>query len=120
MKIQDLSEKEQEYVIKYLKVPDLLPEEERKLLLEIKRNSLEAKKKLASHNQKLVWSVIEDIEPGENYSFAVLWEAGNNGLLNAINSFSFEKKIPFRKYAHDSIKESIAKRITYQNGLPSY
>ncbi|MDD3627549.1 MAG: hypothetical protein PHV06_09540 [bacterium] len=112
MNIQDLNQKEQEYVIKYLKIPDLLPVEENKLLLEVKRNNIDAKKKVLEANIKLIWNVIEEIEVSDKYRFDMLWEAGNNGLFHAITNYSQENNLPFKRFALQMIKEYISKKIT--------
>ncbi len=111
MKIQDLNQQEQQYLIKCLKIPALTPDAERKLLLNIKRNDMSAKKELVDANLKLVWAVIEGIEVNVDYSFELLWGAGNNGLFKAISQYSFDLKIPFRRYAIIIIKDSIAKKL---------
>ena len=111
MKIQDLNQQEQQYLIKCLKIPALTPDEERKSLLNVKRNDMDAKKKLVDANLKLIWSIIEEIEVCEDYCFELLWGAGNNGLFKAINQYSFDLKIPFRRYAITIIKDSIAKKL---------
>ncbi|HDS09901.1 MAG TPA: hypothetical protein ENN73_06715 [Firmicutes bacterium] len=112
MKIQDLNQKEQDYVIKYLKVPDLPPEEEYRLILEVKRNNIEAKKKILEANIKLIWKILEEIEPSEKYSFELLWQAGNNGLFKAIVNYSSDNNIPLKRFLLNVIKEHITRAIT--------
>ena len=92
------------------KIPLLNPEQERELSYKAKQGSKAAKDALAEHNLRLVVSLAKRFL-GRGLDFNDLIQAGNEGLLKAVDKYDPEKGYKFSTYATWWIRQSIDRTI---------
>ena len=98
------------YLNEISKFPLLTFEEEKELSKKIKNGDVDAKKRFAECNLKLVISVAKKYL-GKGMSFFDLIEEGNVGLMMAIERFDTSYNTRFSTYAMIWIKHSIVKAL---------
>lgn len=103
----------------------LSPEEEYALAVRVKNDEdITAKNLLIEHNLKLVVSVVHHLcNTGDEFAFAEMIAAGNEGLMRAVEKFNPEMGYKFSTYASWWIRQA-ALRWKAENGrtvrLPVY
>lgn len=117
VKIEDLTDNTNtaDNVRWYLQtIPDklLTPEEEKILAIQIKNGDLKARDQLISCNLKLVISIAKRfINKGYGLEFMDIIQAGNLGLMKAVDRFDPELGFKFSTYATWWIRQSIIRSI---------
>ena len=105
----------QSYYLNLIKqIPLLTADEEKELGRQIKNGNIEAKKRLAECNLRLVVSIVKHYI-GKGLEFDDLIQCGNEGLLKAVEKFDSEKGYKFSTYATWWIKQSIFRNLTEQS-----
>ena len=113
------------YLSEIGKYPVLSPEEEYALAIRVKNGAdIAAKNLLIEHNLKLVVSVVRRLcNTGDEFAFAEMIAAGNEGLMRAVEKFDPEMGYKFSTYASWWIRQA-AMRYKAENGrtvrLPVY
>lgn len=95
------------------KVPLLSADEEINLANRIEAGDIEAKKKLAEANLRLVVSIAKRYV-GRGMLFLDLIQEGNLGLLKAVEKFDYRKGFKFSTYATWWIRQAITRAIADQ------
>ena len=95
------------------RVPLLTPEEEIELAKRIELGDLEAKRRLAEANLRLVVSIAKRYV-GRGMLFLDLIQEGNLGLLKAVEKFDYRKGYKFSTYATWWIRQAITRAIADQ------
>ncbi|HHY92005.1 MAG TPA: RNA polymerase sigma factor RpoD, partial [Firmicutes bacterium] len=95
------------------RVPLLTPEEEIELATRIEAGDLEAKRRLAEANLRLVVSIAKRYV-GRGMLFLDLIQEGNLGLLKAVEKFDYRKGFKFSTYATWWIRQAITRAIADQ------
>lgn len=95
------------------KVPLLTAEEEVDLAKRMEEGDMEAKKKLAEANLRLVVSIAKRYV-GRGMLFLDLIQEGNLGLIKAVEKFDYKKGYKFSTYATWWIRQAITRAIADQ------
>lgn len=95
------------------KIPLLSAEEERILAENMETGSVDAKKKLAETNLRLVVSIAKRYV-GRGMQFLDLIQEGNMGLMKAVEKFDFRRGFKFSTYATWWIRQAITRSIADQ------
>ena len=95
------------------KVPLLTAEEELDLAMRMEAGDVEAKKKLAEANLRLVVSIAKRYV-GRGMSLLDLSQEGNLGLIKAVEKFDYKKGFKFSTYATWWIRQAITRAIADQ------
>jgi len=95
------------------KVPLLSAEEEVDLAKRLEMGDIEAKKKLAEANLRLVVSIAKRYV-GRGMLFLDLIQEGNLGLIKAVEKFDYRKGFKFSTYATWWIRQAITRAIADQ------
>ena len=95
------------------KVPLLTAEEEKELAMKMEAGDMEAKKRLAEANLRLVVSIAKRYV-GRGMLFLDLIQEGNLGLIKAVETFDYRKGYKFSTYATWWIRQAITRAIADQ------
>ena len=95
------------------KVPLLTAEEEKELAMKTEAGDMEAKKRLAEANLRLVVSIAKRYV-GRGMLFLDLIQEGNLGLIKAVEKFDYRKGYKFSTYATWWIRQAITRAIADQ------
>lgn len=95
------------------KVPLLTAEEEIDLAKKLEMGDIEAKKRLAEANLRLVVSIAKRYV-GRGMQFLDLIQEGNLGLIKAVEKFDYRKGFKFSTYATWWIRQAITRAIADQ------
>lgn len=95
------------------KVPLLTAEEEKELAMRMEAGDMNAKKRLAEANLRLVVSIAKRYV-GRGMLFLDLIQEGNLGLIKAVEKFDYRKGYKFSTYATWWIRQAITRAIADQ------
>jgi len=106
----------QMYLREIGEVPFLTAEEEKELAKRIEKGDMEAKKKLARANLRLVVSIAKKyIGRSPNLTLLDLIQEGNLGLFRAVEKFDWRKGYKFSTYATWWIRQAITRALADQS-----
>ena len=88
----------------------LEPEEEQILLEELAKNNKQAKEKLIEHNLRLVVYIAKKFE-NTGINLEDLFSIGAIGLIKAVQTYNFDKKIKLATYASRCIENEILMQL---------
>lgn len=95
------------------KVPLLTADEEKDLAMKMEAGDMDAKKRLAEANLRLVVSIAKRYV-GRGMLFLDLIQEGNLGLIKAVEKFDYRKGYKFSTYATWWIRQAITRAIADQ------
>ena len=95
------------------KVPLLSADEEKELAMQMEAGDMNAKKRLAEANLRLVVSIAKRYV-GRGMLFLDLIQEGNLGLIKAVEKFDYRKGYKFSTYATWWIRQAITRAIADQ------
>ena len=95
------------------KVPLLTAEEEKELAMKMEAGDMDAKKRLAEANLRLVVSIAKRYV-GRGMLFLDLIQEGNLGLIKAVEKFDYRKGYKFSTYATWWTRQAITRAIADQ------
>ena len=95
------------------KVPLLTADEEKELAMKMEEGDMEARKRLAEANLRLVVSIAKRYV-GRGMLFLDLIQEGNLGLIKAVEKFDYKKGYKFSTYATWWIRQAITRAIADQ------
>ena len=95
------------------KVPLLTAKEEKNLAMRMENGDMDAKKRLAEANLRLVVSIAKRYV-GRGMLFLDLIQEGNLGLIKAVEKFDYRKGYKFSTYATWWIRQAITRAIADQ------
>lgn len=95
------------------KVPLLTADEEKELAMQMEAGDMDAKKRLAEANLRLVVSIAKRYV-GRGMLFLDLIQEGNLGLIKAVEKFDYRKGYKFSTYATWWIRQAITRAIADQ------
>ena len=95
------------------KVPLLTADEEKELAMQMEAGDMNAKKRLAEANLRLVVSIAKRYV-GRGMLFLDLIQEGNLGLIKAVEKFDYRKGYKFSTYATWWIRQAITRAIADQ------
>ena len=95
------------------KVPLLTAEEEKELAMKMEAGDMEAKKRLAEANLRLVVSIAKRYT-GRGMSFLDLVQEGNLGLIKGVEKFDYTKGYKLSTYATWWIRQSVTRALADQ------
>ncbi len=105
----------QMYLKEIGQVPFLTAEEEKELAKKIEKGDIEAKKKLARANLRLVVSIAKKyIGRSPNLTLLDLIQEGNLGLFRAVEKFDWRRGYKFSTYATWWIRQAITRALADQ------
>lgn len=108
-----LSDPVRMYLKEIGRIPLLTREEEIRLAQLVEAGDLEAKKKLADANLRLVVSIAKKYI-GRGLTFLDLIQEGNKGLIRAVEKYDWTKGFKFSTYATWWIRQAITRSIADQ------
>ncbi len=94
----------------------LEPEEEQVLLEELANNNKQAKEKLIEHNLRLVVYIAKKFD-NTGMNVEDLFSIGAIGLIKAVQTYNFDKKIKLATYASRCIENEILMQLRKTNKL---
>jgi RNA polymerase primary sigma factor len=98
------------YLQEIAKIPLISDKEMEKLVPKLRKNDKKARERMVRGNLRLVVSIAKRFyRPGTDLSDLI--EAGNIGLIAAVNRYNPDKGTKFSTYAHDWIKEYIHRAV---------
>jgi len=98
------------------KLPTLTSQEKKKLLLESKRGSMEAREKLIDGNLRLVLSIVQRFT-NRKENMDDLFQVGCIGLIKAVDNFNTEIEVEFSTYAVPMIIGEIRRYLRDNNTI---
>lgn len=105
----------QMYLKEIGKIPLITAHEEKELAKQIEQGDLEAKKKLAQANLRLVVSIAKKyISRTPNLTILDLIQEGNMGLFRAVEKFDWRKGFKFSTYATWWVRQAITRALADQ------
>lgn len=105
----------QMYLREIGKVPLLTADEEVELAKRIEQGDVEARKRLAEANLRLVVSIAKKYTGRKNLSLLDLIQEGNLGLFRAVEKFDYRKGYKFSTYGTWWIRQAITRALADQS-----
>ena len=105
----------QMYLREIGKVPLLKAEEEVELAKRIEQGDVEARKRLAEANLRLVVSIAKKYTGRKNLSLLDLIQEGNLGLFRAVEKFDYRRGFKFSTYGTWWIRQAITRALADQS-----
>lgn len=105
----------QMYLREIGKVPLLSAEEEVELAKRIEQGDVEARKRLAEANLRLVVSIAKKYTGRKNLSLLDLIQEGNMGLFRAVEKFDYRRGYKFSTYGTWWIRQAITRALADQS-----
>jgi len=109
------SDSVQMYLREIGKVPLLTADEEVELAKRIEQGDVEARKRLAEANLRLVVSIAKKYTGRKNLSLLDLIQEGNMGLFRAVEKFDYRRGYKFSTYGTWWIRQAITRALADQS-----